>query len=168
MNTSTKLKIIGLSILTLTAVLGSTNKNVSYAAKNSSDYSDKLLNEYLKTKTSNLSAKDTCQNVFLNDKKLRKGISGTIVINGITYKWIETSAGRNRGITFNPGQHAFTISPNPHQDPWYNKNQVKFYNTAATEIKSIGDLHRWTKETRWAIPQPIIIHGVPYKFSINE
>lgn len=84
-----------------------------------------------------------------------RAIDGKITINGTTYKWKETSFGKNRGITFNPGNHKYQLSPNPHKDPWYNKNQKAFYNYAAEEIEQIGNEERWAT-TNW----PSVITGI--------
>lgn len=74
----------------------------------------------------------------------RAGISGQITIEKTKYKWIETSfGGTHRGLTFNPGKHIYKLSPNPHDDPWYNKNQVKFYNQVAAQVETQGNTGKW-------------------------
>ncbi|EKZ0165063.1 hypothetical protein QUO97_002320 [Enterococcus faecalis] len=92
----------------------------------------------------------------------RKGVSGTIQIHGITYKWIETSWGKNRGMTFNPGNKVYQMSPNPHDDPWYNKHQEKFYNQAAVAIKGLGDVQKWTSTTWPLTINGVVVNGVTY------
>ncbi|WCF06699.1 hypothetical protein NDS46_20420 [Paenibacillus thiaminolyticus] len=72
-----------------------------------------------------------------------KGVSGTIKINNETYKYIEESFGKNRGITFNPGNHTYTISPNPHNNPKYNKKQVQFYAEIANGVKAQVERSGW-------------------------
>lgn len=98
-------------------------------------------------------------------QNVRAGISGSVTINGQNYKWIETSWGKNRGMTFNPGQHVYQFAPNPHDDPWYNKNQQKFYNQAAAAIKTIGDKEKWTS-TSWPSKINITVHGVDYTLNV--
>lgn len=70
-------------------------------------------------------------------------IAGTMNINGKTYKWMEASYNNNRGFKINPGNMDYKFSPNPHDDPWYNKNQIKFYNKAADQIASQGNSGKW-------------------------
>ncbi|TKI22218.1 hypothetical protein FC683_27065 [Bacillus cereus] len=92
----------------------------------------------------------------------RAGIKGQITINNINYNWIETSWGKNRGITFNPGNHVYQLSPNPHNDPWYNKNQVKFYNAAVAEIAKQGNKDKWSS-SKWPNSiKNIVVNKIPY------
>ncbi|KXY21465.1 hypothetical protein [Bacillus sp. FSL K6-0067] len=85
-----------------------------------------------------------------------------IKINGVNYKWMEKSyGGTNRGIMFNPGRHEYQFRPNPHDDPWYNKNQMKFYNEVALQVKSKGDAGKWTKDN-WPATIKITVHNIPY------
>lgn len=72
-----------------------------------------------------------------------KGVSGTVIINNQTYKYQEVSWGKNRGIQFNPGNHVYKISPNPHNNPAYNKNQIKFYNQIAEGVKKEVEKSGW-------------------------
>lgn len=89
------------------------------------------------------------------------GISGAVKINGTSYKWSETSWGKNRGMTFNPGSHVYQFSPNPHNDPWYNKNQTKFYKSAASQIEEQGSEGKWTKDS-WSSQIKVNINGIDY------
>lgn len=72
-----------------------------------------------------------------------KGVSGSITINKETYKYIEESFGKNRGITFNPGQHTYKITPNPHDNPKYNKKQEQFYEEIAKGVKTLVEKSGW-------------------------
>lgn len=72
-----------------------------------------------------------------------KGVSGTITINNEKYKYIEESFGKNRGITFNPGSHTYKITPNPHDNPKYNKKQVQFYEEIAKGVKAQVEKSGW-------------------------
>lgn len=89
------------------------------------------------------------------------GISGKVEINGVSYKWAETSWSKNRGMTFNPGNHVYQFLPNPHDDPWYNKNQNKFYKLAADQIKKQGDDSKWDQKV-WPDSIKVSINGVSY------
>ncbi|MEI4616589.1 hypothetical protein [Bacillus cereus] len=72
--------------------------------------------------------------LFTNHTTYAAGISGSVTVNITTYKWSETSWGNNRGVSFNPGQHVYQLSQNPHNDPWYNKNQIKFYDQVVNQV----------------------------------
>lgn len=89
-------------------------------------------------------------------------IRPTITINGVSYNWMETSYGTNRGMTFNPGQHAYQIKPNPHDDPWYNKNQGKFYTQMATGVATKGNAGHWTKENWPDTITGVTVNGISY------
>ncbi|WP_163652138.1 hypothetical protein [Listeria sp. PSOL-1] len=91
-----------------------------------------------------------------------KGIEGNAVINGVKYKWSETSWSKNRGVTFNPGQHVYQLAPNPHDDPWYNKNQVKFYNQLVDQVKILGDAQKWLQDKWPNTISNVTVHGVNY------
>lgn len=65
------------------------------------------------------------------------GIQGNITINGTDYRWIETSFGKNRGLTFNPGRYVYQFRPNPHDDRYYNKNQVDWYKAMVKEVAAV-------------------------------
>ncbi|OQO71050.1 hypothetical protein BH747_03350 [Enterococcus villorum] len=67
-------------------------------------------------------------------------------------------------MTFNPGKHVYKFSPNPHNDPWYNKNQTKFYNQAAEAIASIGNSQTWIPKN-WLFMINITVHGIDYTLS---
>jgi hypothetical protein len=50
--------------------------------------------------------------------------------------------GKTRGITIKASKspkpaQTYKFEPNPHDDPWYNKNQGKFYAEAATELAKL-------------------------------
>ncbi|WP_019420206.1 hypothetical protein [Paenibacillus sp. OSY-SE] len=72
-----------------------------------------------------------------------KGVSGTVTINNVKYKYIEESFGKNRGITFNPGEHTYKITPNPHDNPKYNKKQTQFYTEIAEGVKDQVERSGW-------------------------
>lgn len=97
----------------------------------------------------------------------RAGISGKITINNTNYNWIETSWGKNRGITFNPGNHVYQLSPNPHNDPWYNKNQVKFYNAAVAEIAKQGNKDKWSSSNWPTSIKNIVVNKITYTLSVR-
>jgi hypothetical protein len=69
---------------------------------------------------------------------------GDITHNKIAFHFAEASIGngKSRGITIKataspkPAQ-TYKLEPNPHNDPWYNKNQGKFYTEAATELAKL-------------------------------
>ncbi|MHB0801686.1 hypothetical protein PVK73_19025 [Bacillus thuringiensis] len=89
-------------------------------------------------------------------------IRPTVTINGVSYNWMETSYGTNRGMTFNPGQHAYQIKPNPHDDPWYNKNQGKFYTQMANGVATKGNAGHWTKENWPDTITGVTVNGISY------
>jgi hypothetical protein len=58
-------------------------------------------------------------------------------VNGRAFTYGETSAGKSRGIamsTQDGGTITYFFSPNPHNDPAYNKNQPEFYEQMAKKI----------------------------------
>jgi len=66
-------------------------------------------------------------------------VKGTITIGANTFKYIEVQYGSGagqRGITVygvgNP--RTYKLSPNPHNETWYNKNQATFYKAVAQAI----------------------------------
>lgn len=89
------------------------------------------------------------------------GIGGNTKINGVNYKWVETSWSKNRGLTFNPGNHVYQFSPNPHNDPWYNKNQKKFYDSAADQITKQGNAGKWDQKS-WPSSIKVTMNGIDY------
>lgn len=93
-------------------------------------------------------------------------IEGKMLIEGTTYKWMEASfGGTNRGYAINPGNLKYQLSPNPHKDPWYNKNQAKFYALGAKQIEKQANTGKWhTKGWPTAIKN-IEINGITYTLS---
>jgi len=67
------------------------------------------------------------------------GIKGEFTEDNVTFKYGEVSYGTNRGIRISAGTRVqdYRFSPNPHDDPWYNKNQAKFYLQAAHAIAKL-------------------------------
>jgi hypothetical protein len=64
-------------------------------------------------------------------------IKGTVNVDGRAFGYGETSAGKSRGIvmsTQGAGSMTYFFSPNPHNDPAYNKNQPTFYAQMANRI----------------------------------
>ncbi|EGO5846252.1 hypothetical protein D924_02910 [Enterococcus faecalis 06-MB-S-10] len=85
------------------------------------------------------------ESTFNQVELLKPGtISGEMKVENVKYKWMEASfGGTNRGYTINPGKLSYQLSPNPHKDPWYNKNQVKFYNLGAKQIEKQANEGKW-------------------------
>lgn len=93
------------------------------------------------------------------------GPDGKPVTNSFHYQ--EESWSQNRGITIKlngstrPSQ-TYKFDPNPHNDPWYNKNQAKFYNQAAQQIGQYfnkrGSFPRYGTES-------ITVNGIDYKLN---
>lgn len=86
-----------------------------------------------------------------------------INVGGQVYEYGELSIGKNRGITFHRkgirnDQHEYKFNPNPHDDPWYNKSQGKFYAEAASQIANIvsatGNYPAFGAQTT--------VHGIAY------
>ncbi|AOM14241.1 hypothetical protein [Bacillus thuringiensis] len=89
--------------------------------------------------------------------------SSEIKINGVTYKWMEKSySGTNRGMLFNPGRHEYQFKPNPHDDPWYNKNQGKFYSQVAKQVETKGNSDKWTPDKWPSSIRGISVNGISY------
>ncbi|MEI4617616.1 hypothetical protein [Bacillus cereus] len=105
--------------------------------------------------------------LFNNQTTHAAGISGSITVNNTAYKWSETSWGNNRGLSFNPGQHVYQLSPNPHNDPWYNKNQVKFYDQVVNQVSIQGNSARWTANTWPNTISNITVNGITYTLSVR-
>ncbi|MEH7243840.1 hypothetical protein V7131_22300 [Bacillus sp. JJ269] len=89
-------------------------------------------------------------------------MSSSITINDQKYNWMEISRGNNRGMRFNPGQHQYIFTPNPHNDKWYNKNQMTFYALAAKQVEAKGNSGRWTTDNWPSSINNIDIHGITY------
>ncbi|QSJ18880.1 hypothetical protein JYQ62_09070 [Nostoc sp. UHCC 0702] len=93
------------------------------------------------------------------------GSSGQAVTNSFYYQ--EESWSKNRGITIKlnnstrPSQ-TYKFDPNPHNDPWYNKNQPKFYRDAAQQIGEYfnrrGSFPRYGQAS-------VTINGINYKLN---
>lgn len=94
-------------------------------------------------------------------------IDGTIKINNFQYKWMEASFGKNRGMTFNPGKLNYQFSPNPHNDPWYNKNQAKFYKQAAAQVETQGNIGKWTSGAWPSSIKNITVNKINYTLTIR-
>lgn len=91
-------------------------------------------------------------------------VQGNITINGTNYRWMEVRQGTNRGMLFNPGQHQYVFSPNPHRDHWYNNNQQRWYAEMAREFQRVGNANNWTSNN-WNNGQPINnlrVDGISY------
>jgi hypothetical protein len=86
------------------------------------------------------------------------------------FNYREESWSLNRGITITtkgednldrPPQ-TYKFNPNPHDDPWYNKNQKKFYEEAANQIGQYfnkkGSFPRYDTEL-------VTIHNISYKLN---
>ncbi|ETX02968.1 MAG: hypothetical protein ETSY1_01680 [Candidatus Entotheonella factor] len=69
------------------------------------------------------------------------GVKGSFTEQNVTFQYGEIDLGTNRGIRINDsaGRHSqeYKLSPNPHNDPWYNKHQTAFYNQAAHSIATL-------------------------------
>ncbi|MFJ5339085.1 hypothetical protein ACIPSD_08195 [Pectobacterium sp. CHL-2024] len=75
----------------------------------------------------------TADNAFAADVK---GTLKNYQNSGVDFNYAEQKYGTNRGIRIMAGtrDQTYKFSPNPHNDPWYNKNQEKFYQTAAEAL----------------------------------
>jgi len=69
------------------------------------------------------------------------GCGGKITIDGTVFEYSESQIGngRSRGIKISlegtqNSSSEYKFNPNPHLNPWYNKNQPEFYHEAATRI----------------------------------
>lgn len=92
-------------------------------------------------------------------------IQGNITINGTNYRWMELSFGTNRGMCFNPGNNRYEFRPNPHNDPWYNRNQATWYANMAREFKRIGDAAAWNQNNWPAAINNLRVNGITYTAS---
>lgn len=106
-----------------------------------------------------------CQSNFLSEEYFGNAltkINGTVVINDDKYKWMETgTGGLTRGILFNPGNYNYKITPNPHDDPWYNKNQQKFYTKLVKAVEK-----KATSEWSWPSSiRDLEVNGEKYTLS---
>lgn len=110
-------------------------------------------------------AQDQINNVEVSSVQPIK-IAGSMKIEGKTYKWMEASfGGTNRGYEINPGKMRYQLSPNPHNDPWYNKNQNKFYAQGADKIEAQANSGKWHTKGWPNKIENITIHGITYTLS---
>lgn len=77
------------------------------------------------------------------------------------FSYGEASFGTNRGIVMGGGgygQQDYTLKPDPHKDPWYNKgNQGEFYWQAAQAI-----IDGAIASGGWPEKGQIVVNGVTY------
>lgn len=107
-------------------------------------------------------AQDKNSDVGVSSVQTRK-IAGNMKIEGEKYKWMEASfGGTNRGYEINPGKMRYQLSPNPHNDPWYNKNQLKFYTQGADQIEKLADKGKWHSKGWPDKINNVTIHGTVY------
>ncbi len=91
-------------------------------------------------------------------------VQGSVTIDGTAFRWMEVRQGTNRGMLFNPGQHKYIFSPNPHDDGWYNSHQARWYSDMAGEFKRKGDAGHWNAND-WNHGRPITnlrVHNITY------
>ncbi len=97
-------------------------------------------------------------------------VKGTITIGANTFKFIEVQYGAGagqRGITVwgvGGANRNYKLSPNPHDEGWYNKNQAKFYQvvaqaicnayTAAAGLPAYNTVHVQPKGVQYALIDP--------------
>ncbi|MBJ8113810.1 hypothetical protein JDS99_30370 [Bacillus cereus group sp. N6] len=105
--------------------------------------------------------------ILKNQMVSAAGINGSVTVNNTTYRWSETSWGNNRGVTLNPGQHVYQLSPNPHNDPWYNKNQIKFYDQVINQVAMQGNTAHWTATAWPTTSSNITVNGITYTLNIR-
>ncbi|MCI8404679.1 MAG: hypothetical protein HFE49_07225 [Clostridia bacterium] len=92
-------------------------------------------------------------------------IQGTVRINNVNYRWREASfGGLNRGLEFNPGNHRYKFRPNPHDDPYYNKHQVTWYESMASQIAHVGNTSAtpWTQNNWPSTIRNLKVNGITY------
>ena len=89
-----------------------------------------------------------------------------MTIKGKAYKWMEASfGGTDRGYAINPGNYRYQLSPNPHKDPWYNKNQARFYTLGAQQIEKQANARKWDTKGWPSTINPIEINAIIYTLS---
>ncbi|UKE82891.1 hypothetical protein PJ912_17485 [Pectobacterium colocasium] len=76
---------------------------------------------------------------FTADNAFAVDVKGKFTKGGVDFTYAEQKYGSgagNRGIRIMAAtrDQTYKFSPNPHDDPWYNKNQEKFYRTAAEAL----------------------------------
>ena len=91
--------------------------------------------------------------------------------SGITFNYVEQKSGGSgpgaRGIRIyiaGGRDQSYKFSPNPHDDPWYNKNQAKFYRQAA---EALADAYL-AKKPNPAFPRydfKSMINGIEYSYN---
>lgn len=107
-------------------------------------------------------AQDQINNTEVSPVQPRK-IAGSMKVEGKTYKWMEASfGGTNRGYEINPGKMRYQLDPDPHKDPWYSKNQAKFYNQGAKQIEKQANAGKWGSKGWPNKIDNITIHGETY------
>ncbi len=115
----------------------------------------------------NLAMQEMYEEGYGVPSRTSSSVQGSITINGTNYRWTEWKQGKNRGMLFNPGEHLYIFSPNPHSDPWYNKNQQKWYADMAREFQRAGNANNWNANN-WNNGRPINnlrVHGISYRTS---
>ena len=90
-------------------------------------------------------------------------IKGSTTVNGVVYEYNEDIYGTNRGISIwrkgvSNDKHSYKLNPNPHDDPWYNKHQERFYLDLANEIGESTNLNRHYPPFN----SPVIVHNINY------
>lgn len=102
------------------------------------------------------------QETFSIDDDILTYIAGRIQINHIDYNWQEKSfGGLNRGMLYNPGRHQYKFTPNPHEDPAYNRNQVRWYQAMAREFQRVGN-GTWTRDNWSDTIRNLVVNGITY------
>ncbi|MFJ5318192.1 hypothetical protein [Pectobacterium versatile] len=73
---------------------------------------------------------------FTADNAFAADVKGKFNKDGVEFTYAEQKYGTNRGIRIMAvtRDQTYKFTPNPHDDPWYNKNQEKFYRTAAEAL----------------------------------
>lgn len=89
-------------------------------------------------------------------------------INDTKFKWAETSfSGLGRGISMHrvgvkDDQHVYKFQPDPHDDPFYNKNQGKWYDEMARAIAGATLANGWPGNDF-----PVTIREVEYRLELR-
>ncbi|MCC3409689.1 MAG: hypothetical protein JGK17_29890 [Microcoleus sp. PH2017_10_PVI_O_A] len=95
-------------------------------------------------------------------------IKGSVTVGGTKFEYAELDYGKNRGIAIwrlgvAKDRHEYLLTPNPHDDPWYNKHQEDFYREAATRIGEI--FMRGNPNAYPPFGTKITIHSIDYTLS---
>jgi hypothetical protein len=86
-----------------------------------------------------------------------------LTIGEITFQFGEVShGGKGRGISIHRNgvsgdQHVYMFTPNPHNDPSYNKNVQKWYVAAATQIAQAVVTTGWPEDGN-----VVTVNGIDY------